>query len=155
VSNKREREKRREERVAQEGKAGNQDQRKKVLQMGAGAAFIAVVVVAVLIVIASGGSDGGDASNIKDADVVNQELSGIPQEGMVLGDPKAPVEVVEFGDLQCPACKAYSEEFLPEVIEGQVKQGQAKFVFKNFTIIGPESTPAGASKAEDAKASEK
>lgn len=143
MSNKREREKRREARMAEESKADSSDQRKKILQMGAGAVFLVVVVIAVLIVVASSGSDGGDASNIKDADVVNQELSGIPQQGMVLGDPSAPVEVIEYGDLQCPACKAYAEEMLPQVIEGPVKQGQAKIAFKNFTIIGPESTPAG------------
>ena len=62
---------------------------------------------------------------------------------MTLGDPKAPVELIEFGDLQCPFCKQYSEEVLPPVIEGQVKQGQAKITFRNYVIIGAESYPAG------------
>ncbi len=144
MSNKREREKRREERIAAESQVDSGDRRKKLLQMGAGAVFLVVVVIAVLIVISASGDDGADAENIKDAAVVKQELSGIPQDGLVLGDPKAPVEVIEYGDLQCPACKAYSEEILPDAIEGQVKQGQAKISFHNFTIIGPESTPAGA-----------
>lgn len=144
MSNKREREKRREERIAAESQAGNQDRRKKLLQFGAGAVFLAVVVVVALIVVASSGDDGGDSTNIKEADVVNRELSGIPQNGTVLGDPNAPVELVEFGDLQCPVCKAYSEEVLPQVIEKQVKTGKAKIDFRNFTIISAESVPAGA-----------
>ena len=62
----------------------------------------------------------------------------------MLGDPKAKVELIEYGDLQCPVCKAYSEEFLPQIIEGQVKEGKAKLDFRNFTIIGDQSAPAGA-----------
>ena len=52
--------------------------------------------------------------------------------------------LVEFGDLQCPVCKGYSEEVLPQVIETQVRSGEAKLEFRNYTIIGPESMPAGA-----------
>jgi protein-disulfide isomerase len=62
----------------------------------------------------------------------------------VQGDPKAPVELVEFGDLQCPVCKGYSEEILPPIIESKVKKGEVKLDFRNFTIIGEQSPPAGA-----------
>jgi protein-disulfide isomerase len=54
------------------------------------------------------------------------------------------VAVLEFGDLQCPFCKGYSEEVLPQVIENQVRSGEATLDFRNFTIIGPQSKPAGA-----------
>jgi protein-disulfide isomerase len=144
VSNKKEREKRREEREAAESQVSSVDQRKKLLQMGAGAVFLVVVVVAVLIVVSSTGDDGGDASNIKDVAGVEQELEGIEQQGLLLGDPKAPVELIEFGDLQCPVCKANAEEALPGVIEGMVASGEAKFNFRNFIIISEESEPAGA-----------
>ena len=62
----------------------------------------------------------------------------------MLGEPKAPVELIEFGDLQCPICKEYSEEVLPQVIENKVKTGEAKIVFRDFLIISEESIPAGA-----------
>lgn len=144
MSGKQEREKRRQERIEAESRSGTEDRRKKLLQIGAGAAFLAVVVVAVLIVVASGGDDGGDASNVKDAALVEKELSGIEQQGLVLGDPKAPVELIEYGDLQCPVCKAASEQVLPPIFAGAVAQGQAKVAFHNFIIISEESEPAGA-----------
>jgi len=144
MSGKQDREKRRQERLEAETQVDTQDRRKKLLQIGAGAVFLVVVVIAVLIVVASGGDDGGDASNIKDASVVNQELSGLEQNGMVLGDPNAPVEVIEFGDLQCPVCKGASETVLPPVFEGAVAQGQAKIAFHNFIVISEQSEPAGA-----------
>ena len=144
MSNKREREKRREERLAAETKVESGDRRTRLLQLGAGAVFIAIVAVVVVIVIAaSSGDGGGDAANLEGVAEVNQELDGLAQEQMTLGDPNAPVELVEYGDLQGPACKAASEEVLPAVIEGQVAQGQARITFQNFTIIGPQSVTSG------------
>jgi protein-disulfide isomerase len=124
-------------------RAGAASRRKKLLQLAAGAAFLAVVAVVVLIVLGSG-SDGGDAENLKDAAAVNGLLDGLPQDGLVLGEPTAKVELIEYGDLQCPVCKAYSEEILPEVIDSKVRSGEARIAFRNYTIIGPQSVAAGA-----------
>lgn len=144
MSNKKEREKRREERLQEEQKVQSGDRRTKILQLGAGAVFLVIVVVVVLIVANSGGSSGGDASNLKEVSAVDSLVTGVPQSGTTLGDPNAKVELIEYGDLQCPFCKAYSEEVLPQVIENKVKNGQAKLTFHNFIIIGEQSGPAGA-----------
>jgi protein-disulfide isomerase len=144
MSNKREREKRREERLQAETKVDAGERRTRLLQFGAGAVFLAIIVVVVLIVVNSSGSSGGDAANLKEVSAVDSLVSGVPQKEMVLGKPNAKVELIEYGDLQCPVCKAYSEEVLPQVIENKVKNGEAKIVFHNFTIIGPQSVPAGA-----------
>ncbi|MGN6587679.1 MAG: DsbA family protein [Solirubrobacterales bacterium] len=119
------------------------ERRQRLLQMAAGAVFLAVALVLVLIVVNSSNGSGGD-TNLEEVAEVKQLLKGIPQEGMVLGDPRAPVELVEFGDLQCPVCKGYSEEILPPIIESKVKKGEVKLGFRNFTIIGEQSLPAGA-----------
>jgi protein-disulfide isomerase len=144
MSNKREREKRREERLQEETQVDAGERRTRLLQFGAGAVFLVIAAVVVLIVVNGSGSSGGDAQNLKEISSVDSLVQGIPQHGLLLGDPKAKVELIEYGDLQCPVCKAYSEEVLPTVIENQVKNGQAKVVFRNFTIIGPQSLPAGA-----------
>jgi protein-disulfide isomerase len=144
VSGRRDREARREERLREEDQAGAAERRQRMVKLASAGAFLALVVVAVLIVVSSGNSGGGDSSNIVDAKAVSQELASIPQKGMVLGDPGAKVAVLEFGDLQCPVCKGYAEEVLPQIIENQVQSGKAKLDFRNFTIIGPQSKPAGA-----------
>src|SRR5262249_27557092 len=56
----------------------------------------------------------------------------------------APVELIEYGDLTCLACKADAKRLVPQVIRSQVATGKARLTFRNFTIIGPESLPAGA-----------
>jgi protein-disulfide isomerase len=142
MSAKSEREKRHRERLQVEAEASGAERRQRLLQLAAGAAFLVLAVVLVLIVVNSSGS-GGD-TNIDEAAEVDHLLAGIPQQGMVLGDPKAPVHLIEFGDLQCPVCAGFSKEILPPIIENQVKNGEATIEFRNLTIIGPESVPAGA-----------
>lgn len=118
------------------------ERRQRLLQIAAGATFLVLAVVLVLIVVNAG--DGSGDTNIEGAAEVDRLLGGIPQNGMVLGDPEAPVELIEFGDLQCPACKGYAEEILPPLIENRVKNGEARLDFRNFTIIGEQSLAAGA-----------
>src|SRR4029077_6886735 len=144
MSNKREREKRREQRLQEETKADAGERRTRLLQLGAGAVFLAIAVVVVLIVVNPSDNGGGDATNLKEVSAVDSLVGGVPQNGMVLGKPGAKVELIEYGDLQCPVCKAYSEEILPQVIENKVDGGAAKIAFHNFTIIGEQSGPAGA-----------
>jgi protein-disulfide isomerase len=120
------------------------DRRSRLLRLAAGAAFLTLAAVLVLIVITAAGSGDGGDTDIEGRTAVAKLLDGIPQRQMTIGDPAAPVELIEFGDLQCPVCAAYSEEVLPEIMETQVRKGAVKIDFRNLTIIGPESVGAGA-----------
>jgi protein-disulfide isomerase len=118
--------------------------RERAVKLASAIAFLSLAAVAVLIVISQSQSGGGDAGNVEGAAEVDAMLRGIPQEQLALGRPNAAVTLVEFGDLQCPSCKHYSEEVIPQIIEGSVRRGEAKIDFRNYTIIGSESVPAGA-----------
>ena len=139
MSGSRDREERHKERLREDDQAGAAERRQRLIKLGTAAGFLALVVLAVVVIVSQGGK-GGDASNIVDTQDVSQLLDSIPQDGMTLGKPSAKVRLLEFGDLQCPVCKGYSEEVLPQVIENQVQNGEAKIDFRNFTIIGPQST---------------
>jgi protein-disulfide isomerase len=143
MSGKSSREARREERLQAESEGEREERRKRLLQIASAAVFLAIVVVAVLIVVSQNGGDGGDTS-LEGVAEVNRELQGLEQRGLTLGDPTAAATLSEFGDLQCPVCKAYSEEIVPEVIDSSVRSGEAQIEFRNFTIISQESTPAAA-----------
>jgi protein-disulfide isomerase len=69
-------------------------------------------------------------------------LKGIPQNGVTLGDPSAPVELVEFADLQCPYCAKANTQVLPPLVDKYVRTGQVKLVFRNLTFLGPDSVKA-------------
>jgi protein-disulfide isomerase len=143
MSGKSSREARREERLQAESAGRQEERRKRLLQIGSAAAFLVVIVVAVLIVVNQSESDGGDTS-LEHVATVESELQGIPQNGLILGDPSAKVTLAEFGDLQCPVCKGFAEEVIPDVIDSKVRSGEAKIDFRNFTIISEESVPAAA-----------
>jgi protein-disulfide isomerase len=98
------------------------------LRFALGGALLALLVMA----IAAVGSAGAD------------RLDGIPQQGLTLGKASAPVELVEYGDLECPVCKQAAERLLPRVIRTEIATGKAKLTWRNFVIISPDSAAAGA-----------
>jgi protein-disulfide isomerase len=69
-------------------------------------------------------------------------FKGIPQQLNVLGKAGAPVTMVEFADLQCPFCKTYALDALPDLVKSYVRPGKAKFVFSGMHFIGPDSEKA-------------
>jgi protein-disulfide isomerase len=56
-------------------------------------------------------------------------------QGMVLGDPDAPVTIFEFGDYQCPGCGGFALQVKPLIEAAYVQDGKAKFVFYDFPLI--------------------
>lgn len=71
-------------------------------------------------------------------------LAGIPQSGVALGSASAPVTLVEFGDLQCPACAQFATGTLPGVIARYVRSGQLLLQFRALDFIGSDSRRAAA-----------
>ncbi|HEU0114590.1 MAG TPA: DsbA family protein [Thermomicrobiales bacterium] len=66
----------------------------------------------------------------------------IPHDDRVMGNPKAPVHVVEYGDFQCPACHQFFQQSQPTLIDQYVKPGKVSFEFRDYAFIGPESMTA-------------
>lgn len=54
----------------------------------------------------------------------------------VLGNPEAPVVIVEFSDFQCPFCRRLFNQTLPQIKEKYVKTGKVKFVYRDFPLTG-------------------
>jgi protein-disulfide isomerase len=76
------------------------------------------------------------------ATAVNKRFAGIPQSGLALGDPKAPVTLVEFADLQCPFCREATDNSIPTLVDKYVRPGKLRIEFRNFAILGPDSEKA-------------
>lgn len=67
-----------------------------------------------------------------------------PQIGqsVVLGNPAAPVLIIEYGDYQCPFCAKYFSETEKEIRKNYVDAGKVKTVYKDLAFLGPESEAA-------------
>lgn len=53
----------------------------------------------------------------------------------VLGDPDAPVTIVEFSDYQCPFCLRYFNETLPQIKANLIDTGRVRYEFKDFPLV--------------------
>jgi len=60
----------------------------------------------------------------------------------ILGDPDAPITLIEFGDYQCHFCNVHFHNTEHRLLENFIKTGKVKMIFKDFTIIGPDSVNA-------------
>jgi protein-disulfide isomerase len=100
---------------------------------------IAIAVAVALVAVALIGRDDSSAP-ARQTPVV--ELSGIPQNGRTLGAPDATVTLVEWADPQCPACRLYTEEFFPTVVDEYVRPGRVNTEFRGFPFIGDDSVKA-------------
>lgn len=63
-----------------------------------------------------------------------------------LGDPNAPVTIVEFTDYQCPYCARHAAQTMPSLIEQYIDAGQVYYVVKDFPLdnIHPQARLAAA-----------
>jgi protein-disulfide isomerase len=100
------------------------------------AALLVALLAAFLIT-----QDDGNGSDSPPVVAVNPGITA-PIEGRVAGDPAATVQVVEWGDYQCPACARFEQEAVPVLIEEYVNTGKITFEFRDFAFLGPESTRA-------------
>ncbi len=62
----------------------------------------------------------------------------------IMGDPNAPITIIEFSDFQCPFCARFHVQTLPSIYEEYIDQGKVKLVFRDFPIqsIHPNALPA-------------
>ena len=96
---------------------------------------VAVAAVLAAVVIAGGG--GGKST--KTTTAANSALQGIPQSGLSLGSPKAPVTMVEFADLQCPFCAEYHRNVFPSILDRYVRTGKVRLELRLLRFLGPDS----------------
>lgn len=69
----------------------------------------------------------------------------------ILGDPDAPVTIVEFSDFQCPYCRSFFNETLPQLISDYVDTGKVKIVYRDFPLSGHAQASSAAQAAECAR----
>ena len=95
-----------------------------------------MVIVAIAVSSAGGTKKLAPGSPPPQAAQVATMFRGIPQHGQTLGSPKAPVTLVEFADLKCPVCRAYTAQALPTLVRDYVRPGKLKIVFQPQTFVG-------------------
>jgi len=128
-------------RLAEERARVERERRQRRLRMLGGVVLGAVAVVAVLIAVSSGGSSNGLQTGTRLAQTtasVESLLSGIPQSGSRLGNPKAPVTMTYYGDLECPICQEFTLLSFPQLVANDVRSGKVQVVYRAFKTATPD-----------------
>src|SRR5436305_1665198 len=131
----------------------------RALAIGGGV-VLAIVIAIVLAVVLSGGNSGSGgggvvpssalqdlpakgsqswAGSLAGASEANGLFKDIPQNGLTLGDPKAPVTMEMFIDVQCPVCQDYEVNHLPSVVKKYIADGKVQLQLKPWAFIGSQS----------------
>ena len=57
-----------------------------------------------------------------------------PLEDMVLGEPNAPVTIIEYASMTCPHCANFNEVTFPAVKKRLIETGKVRFIFREFPL---------------------
>jgi protein-disulfide isomerase len=79
------------------------------------------------------------------AEIINRILAPSTVGSGPLGDPTAPVMIVEFGDYQCNSCGIFHRETQDAVVSNLVDTGKAQLLYKDFTLNDYILQPRGGS----------
>jgi len=60
----------------------------------------------------------------------------------ILGDPSAPITIVEFGDYQCHQCYNWFHNTKPAIFQDYIETGKANLVFVDMAFLGRDSPKA-------------
>jgi protein-disulfide isomerase len=117
----------------------------RALAIGGG--VVAVVVIAIVLAVVLGGSSKKTTSNtfpavgsatwpgaLQGSTDVRSLFKGIPQQGLILGNPNAPATLTEFIDLQCPVCQAFETQQLPNIVKKYVRTGKLNIRMEPWEI---------------------
>ena len=104
--------------------------------------FLSISILAAALIIggsliySAGLKGGGGAPPV--AQVAGNEAASNNNPGIdddvILGDPNAPVTLIEWGDYQCPFCLKMFEETEVKLREDYVKTGKLKMVYRDFPL---------------------
>jgi len=90
-------------------------------------AFIALAVI----------FTNGTGSKTSDPIAQNQpsleNVSKITKKDNVLGDPKAPITIVEYSDYECPFCKRFHDT-MNQVMDKYGESGEVAWVYRHFPL---------------------
>jgi hypothetical protein len=93
-------------------------------------ALAALAAPALLLAAAPATSPAAAASRQDWGKVVTMTPSG----GFRIGNPAAPVKLVEYGSMTCPHCAQFAQQAYSKLVAGPVRTGRVSYEFRNLVL---------------------
>lgn len=87
---------------------------------------------------------GGDGLPKEHPRQTQSLIRSVSASDVILGNPQAPVTIIEYSDFQCPFCKQFHATTGKMLREGYIAQGLVRFIYRDFPLdsIHPYARPA-------------
>lgn len=109
-----------------------------------------ISLATIAIVIGAAFFFGGTQGPKEEKKLTKEELQKlVTKDSHRIGDKKAPISIVEFGDYQCPACGA-AHSVVNKILKEY--QGKISYVFRHFPLSQHQNAEVAAEAAESAGA---
>ena len=66
-----------------------------------------------------------------------QIVLALSKDDRILGNPEAPITIVEYASLTCPHCAHFTNDVLPELKKKWIDTGKAKLVLRDYPLDEP------------------
>lgn len=102
-----------------------------------------LIAVAIVVVLAAAGAIGyerfgGGSDPIPAGDSTTAATPGdqppLYDDDKILGDPNAPVTMIEYASLTCPHCADFHNDVLPQIKKAYIETGKLKLVYRDFPL---------------------
>lgn len=110
----------------------------------------AILISGALLYVNNGNQGAGLGQKVGSSSGAKVEVSA--DDDPFLGSAKAKVSVIEFSDFQCPFCRRFWKETLPQIKKEYIDTGKIKFVYRDFPLsfhAGAQAAAEGAECAEE------
>ena len=87
---------------------------------------------AALAVLAAGGGLGLLLRDGQAEDTLKADEKGVFAGDRILGDPNAPITIIEYSSLTCPHCAAFHADTLPAIKKNWIEEGKARLIYRHF-----------------------
>ena len=101
--------------------------------------ILGVISIAIIGIIATSFSNSSDTVSL---DARSHGTIDTTMGSPILGDPLAPITIVEFGDYQCHQCYNWFHNTKPMIMRDYIETGKANLVFVDFAFLGKDSPKA-------------
>ena len=95
--------------------------------------FALLGIVSLLLVSPGSSEAAAPHPMLADAQTVLQ----LTKDDRILGNPEAPITIIEYASLTCPHCAHFANDVLPEIKKEWIDTGKAKLVLRDYPLDEP------------------